>query len=40
MLALGIPERNFELGHTMIFFKHGAAAQLHALEGLTPDELG
>ena len=39
VLALGIPERNFELGHTMIFFKHGAAAQLHALEGLTPDEL-
>ena len=39
VLALGIPERSFQLGHTMIFFRHGAAARLHALEGLTPEEL-
>ena len=39
VLALGIPERSYELGHTMIFFKHGAASELHALDGLTREEL-
>ena len=39
MLALGIPQSHFELGHTMIFFRHGAAARLHELESLTKDEL-
>ena len=39
VLALGIPERSFELGHTMIFFRHGAATKLLALDSLTREEL-
>ena len=39
VLALGIPMSQFELGHTMLFFKAGAAARLHELESLTRAEL-